>query len=106
MKHYWNPDVEREIAVITATLPSHKVPHPPNASLAFPLTNPLLSRAERSDVRGPPSNCDDNVTQAAGSGVGMLCRRDCLLKVELVERVTEEQERVVWSSKNVMSYFL
>ena len=51
---------------------------PPERQLGFPPDNPLLSRAERSDVSGPLSNCDDNVTQAAETGVGLLCWTKCL----------------------------
>lgn len=49
---------------------------PHERQLGFLPNNPLLSRAVRSNVIGPPSNCDDNVTQAAGSEVGLLCRRE------------------------------
>lgn len=75
---------------------------PLNASLAFPLNYSLLSHAERSYVRGPLSDCDDNVSQAAECSV-VLCRRKHLLKGATGGH---KERRVVWSSRNVMSYFL
>lgn len=43
-------------------------------------------------LEGPLFDCDDNVTQATECEEGMLHRRDCLLKVQLVEREIKRKQ--------------
>lgn len=62
----------------------------------------LLPHVERSDVRGAPTDCDDNVSGSTGSREGPLCRREC----GIGERGHPREGGSGLLSKNVMSYFL